>query len=93
MGIQVTLGGCGGKGWGREEGDPHHLCVLPRAASARTRGAEPAPQTHPPACVAAQGPKAPGQGQHGPTPRTLSPVEGMVPPFRSFLASQGNGLI
>ena len=61
-------------GWGREEGEPHHSCVLPRAASARTRGAESAPQTHPAACVAAQGPKAPGQGQHSPHTKNLSPV-------------------
>lgn len=88
MGIQVT-GDMEEREWGREEEDPHHLYVLPRAASARTRGAEPAPQTHPAACVAAQGPKAPGQGQHGPTPRTLSPVEGMAPALQELPSKSG----
>lgn len=74
-------------GQGREE--PHRLRILPRAASTRIRGAEPAPQTHPAACVAAQGPKAPGQGQHGPTPRTLSPVEGMAPALQELPGKSG----
>lgn len=34
------MGGGRGVGMGQRKGEPHHSCVLPRAASARTRGAE-----------------------------------------------------